>query len=46
MRAAIHEVILLRGMQRTPEAVVLVGKMADTYKKVRAIEVLRMLMGG
>ena len=46
VRVAIHEVVLLRAMQRVPEAVVLVGKMADTYKKVRAVEVLRMLTGG
>ena len=46
MRVAIHEVILLRAMQRLPEAVVLGGKMADSYKKVRAVEVLRMLTGG
>ncbi len=43
VRAAIHEVILLRSMNRAPDAVVLAGKMADTYKKVRAVEVLRML---
>ncbi len=45
IRVAIHEVILLRGMNRVADAVVLVGKMADTYKKVRAVEVLRMLTG-
>ena len=46
VRTAIHEAILLRGMNRVPEAVVLSAKMADTYKKVRAIEVLRMVAGG
>ena len=46
LRCAIHEVILLRSMNRVPEAVVVAGKMADTYKKVRAVEVLRMLTGG
>ena len=46
VRAAIHEVILLRSMNRVPDAVVLSGKMADSYKKVRAVEVLRMLTGG
>ena len=45
VRAAIHEVILLRAMHRDPEAVVLAGKIADTYRKVRAVEVLRMLTG-
>ena len=46
VRAAIHEVILLHAMHRRPDAVVLSGKMADTYKKSRAVEVLRMLTGG
>lgn len=46
VRTAIHEVILLRSTNRVPDAVVLAGKMADTYKKVRAVEVLRMLTGG
>ncbi len=45
VRSAIHEVILLRGMNRASDAVVLSGKMADSYKKVRAVEVLRMLTG-
>ena len=46
MRTTIHEVILLRGMSRVPDAVVLAGKVADSYKKVRAVEVLKMLTGG
>ena len=46
VRTTIHEVILLRGMSRVPDAVVLAGKVADSYKKVRAVEVLKMLTGG
>ena len=46
LRSAIHEVILLRGMNRVPDAAVLAGRLSDSYKKARAIEVLRMLTGG
>ena len=43
MRAAIHEVILLRNQHKDMDAVVLAGKLADTYKKSRSVEVLKML---
>lgn len=46
VRTTIHEVILLRGMGRVPDAVVLAGKVGDSYKKARSVEVLRMLTGG
>ena len=45
VRVAIHEVILLRAMHRESDAIVLAGKVADTYRKARAVEVLRMLTG-
>ena len=43
VRSAIHEVILLRSMHRDMEAVTLAGKLADTYKKSRSVEVLKIL---
>ena len=45
VRSAIHEVILLRNQRKDMDAVVLAGTLADTYKKSRAVEVLRMLTG-
>ncbi len=43
VRSAIHEVILLRSMHRDMDAVTLAGKLADTYKKSRSVEVLKIL---
>jgi uncharacterized protein (TIGR03790 family) len=43
VRAGIHEIILLKGMNRHGEALSLVDTLTRTYRRTRAIEVLRML---
>lgn len=43
LRAAIHEVILLRALKRAREADALTQKMTATYPKARACEVLRQI---
>jgi hypothetical protein len=43
VRVGIHEIILLKGMHRQVEALSLADTLTRTYRRTRAVEVLRML---